>query len=70
MANLHDFLKEMVDREASDLHISAGIPPMIRIRNKLVPLDFPPLMPQDTAKLCYSVLTQVQKQRLEEETRD
>ncbi len=67
MANLHDFLKEMVDRGASDLHISAGLPPMIRLRNKLVPLEFPPLSAQDTAKLCYSVLTQSQKQRLEEE---
>jgi twitching motility protein PilT len=67
MANLHDFLKEMVDRGASDLHISAGIPPMIRLRNKLIPLDFPPLSAQDTAKLCYSVLAQAQKQRLEEE---
>lgn len=67
MANLQDFLKEMVDRGASDLHISAGLPPMIRLRNKLVPLEFPPLSAQDTAKLCYSVLTQSQKQRLEEE---
>jgi len=67
VANLHDFLKEMVERGASDLHISAGLPPMIRLRNKLVPLEFPPLSAQDTAKLCYSVLTQSQKQRLEEE---
>jgi len=67
VANLHDFLKEMVDRGASDLHVSAGVPPTIRLRNKLIPLDFPPLSPQDTSKLCYSVLTQEQKQRLEQE---
>ncbi|MEW6112595.1 MAG: type IV pilus twitching motility protein PilT [Thermodesulfobacteriota bacterium] len=66
MAGLHDFLKEMVEQGASDLHITPGVPPMIRVRGELMPLDYPPLKPQDSRQLCYSVLTDVQKQRFEE----
>ncbi|MEW6349603.1 MAG: type IV pilus twitching motility protein PilT [Thermodesulfobacteriota bacterium] len=66
MASLHDFLKEMVERGASDLHITPGVPPMIRIRGELVPLDYPPLKPSETRQLCYSVLTDAQKHRFEE----
>lgn len=39
---------------------------MIRLRGELLPLDYPPLKPQDTRQLCYSVLTDVQKHRFEE----
>ncbi len=67
MATLHDFLKEMVERGASDLHITAGVPPMIRVRGELIPLDYPPLKPQETRQLCYSVLTDAQKHRFEED---
>lgn len=67
MAGLHDFLKEMVDRGASDLHITAGVPPMIRVRGELIPLDYPPLKTQDTRQLCYSILTEIQKHRFEEQ---
>jgi twitching motility protein PilT len=66
LATLHDFLKEMVERGASDLHITAGVPPMIRIRGELMPLDYPPLKPQETRQLCYSILTDAQKHRFEE----
>lgn len=66
MSGLYDFLKVMVDRGASDLHISAGVPPMIRIRSQLTRLDHPPLTGQDTRQLTYSVLTEAQKHRLEE----
>ncbi|MCX5860868.1 MAG: type IV pilus twitching motility protein PilT [Desulfomonile sp.] len=67
MAGLHDFLREMVTRGASDLHITAGVPPMIRIRNELLPLNSPALSAQETRNLCYSVLTESQKHRLEED---
>jgi twitching motility protein PilT len=39
---------------------------MIRVRGELVPLDFPPLKPQETRQLCYSILTDAQKHRFEE----
>ncbi|MBN2468591.1 MAG: type IV pilus twitching motility protein PilT [Deltaproteobacteria bacterium] len=67
MANLHDLLKEMVQRGASDLHITIGSPPKIRINGALVSLDGAPLNPNETKQLCYSILTEAQKHRYEEE---
>ena len=67
MANLHQLLKTMIERGASDLHLTAGTPPQIRIDGVLVPLDLPALAPPETKLLCYSVLTDAQKHRFEEE---
>jgi len=66
MATLYDLLKQMIDRGASDLHITTGTPPRLRIDGKLVPLDHPPLSPSDTKALCYSILTDAQKHKFEE----
>src|SRR5215212_1228235 len=61
-----DLLLDVLDRRASDLHITAGSPPMIRVRGRLVPLeDYPKLMPADTREVVYSILTNDQRQRLE-----
>lgn len=65
-ATLHELLKVMVDSNASDLHITTGSPPMIRIDGKLVPIKHPPLTPPETKDLCYSVIKDVQKQKFEE----
>ena len=65
-ATLHELLKVVVDSNASDLHITTGSPPMIRIDGKLVPIKHPPLTPPETKDLCYSVLKDAQKQRFEE----
>jgi twitching motility protein PilT len=67
MATLHDFLKVMVDAGASDLHITTGAAPQIRIDGEMRPLKHPVLMPTDTKQLCYSVLTEAQKRALEED---
>jgi len=66
-ANIYDLLKVMVEKGASDLHITTGTPPQIRIRGSLYPLDMPPLKAQDTKQLCYSILTEAQKHRFEED---
>jgi twitching motility protein PilT len=65
-ATLNQLLKEMVDQGASDLHITTNSPPQIRIDGRLHPLNQPPLTPTETKKLAYSILTDKQKQRLEE----
>ena len=65
-ATLHELLKVVVDSNASDLHITTGSPPMIRIDGKLVPIKHPPLNAPETKDLCYSVLKDAQKQRFEE----
>ncbi|MBN2361922.1 MAG: type IV pilus twitching motility protein PilT [Deltaproteobacteria bacterium] len=67
MANLHQLLKAMIEKGASDLHITTGTPPQLRIDGRLVPLKTPPLTPVDTKQLCYSILTDAQKHRFEEE---
>ncbi|RAL22782.1 type IV pili twitching motility protein PilT [Lujinxingia litoralis] len=65
MANLHQLLKIMVDKNASDLHITVGAPPQLRIDGSLVPLKTSRLSPTETRQLCYSVLTDKQKQAFE-----
>jgi twitching motility protein PilT len=67
MANLHQLLKAMVEKGASDLHITTNSPPQLRIDGKLVPLKTPQLTPVETKQLCYSILTDAQKHKFEEE---
>ena len=67
MPNLHQLLKAMIEKGASDLHITTGTPPQLRIDGRLVPLKTPPLTPVETRQLCYSVLTDAQKSKFEEE---
>ena len=66
MANMHQFLKAMIEKGASDLHITTGAPPQLRIDGKLHPLKLPPLSAPETKQLAYSVLTDAQKHRFEE----
>ena len=66
MASIYDLLKIMIEKGASDLHISTATPPRLRVDGKLVPLDHPPLTPVDTKSLCYSILTDAQKHKFEE----
>jgi len=65
--NLHMLLKAMIDKRASDLHITRDTPPQLRIDGRLVPLRTPPLTPIETKQLCYSILTDAQKHTFEEE---
>ncbi len=58
-------LKTMVDEDASDLHISVGVPPEFRIQGKMVKVKMDPLQSQDAKDLCYSVLTDAQKVEFE-----
>ena len=63
-----DILTTVVERDASDLHITPGVPPMIRQRGSLAPIDgLPRLTPTDTREIVYSVLNNSQRQRLETE---
>ena len=60
-----DVLLKVMERNASDLHLTAGSPPMVRQHGRLHPLDYPHLTPQDTREIVYSILTNDQRQRLE-----
>jgi twitching motility protein PilT len=65
--NLQQLLKAMVEKGASDLHLTTGSAPQLRIDGDLVPLRTNPLTPVEAKQLCYSVLTDSQKLRFEED---
>ncbi len=60
-----EVLLQVMERQASDLHLTAGSPPMIRLHGKLHALDYPRLTPQTTREVVYSILTNDQRQKLE-----
>src|SRR5213083_2660826 len=64
--SLSELLKKMIEMGGSDLHITTNSAPRIRVHGKLRPLDMPPLTAADTKSLAYSVLTDAQKHRFEE----
>ncbi|MFO8061882.1 MAG: type IV pilus twitching motility protein PilT [bacterium] len=67
VAAITDLLKEMIDRGASDLHITPGIPPSLRIDGQIAPMDYEPLKPEETENLAYSILNDSQKKKFEQE---
>ena len=67
MVSMHELLSEMYEKGGSDLHITTGISPTVRVDGRLLPTSSEPLSPQDTKRLCYSILTEAQKQKFEEE---
>lgn len=66
--NLRGLLEEMINRKASDLHITAGERPKLRIDGEMFSASVDQvLVPRDTLNLAYSILTEAQKKRFEEE---
>ena len=64
--SLHQLLKTMTEMGGTDLHVTTNSAPQIRVDGKLRPLDLPPLSAVETKQLAYSVLTDAQKHRFEE----
>jgi len=62
---MDELLKITVQRNASDLHLTVGLPPMLRINGKLMPTEFPKLAQEDTKRLIYGILNDKQKEFLE-----
>ena len=62
---IDDLLRQTVAAKASDLHLTVGVAPTIRIWGKLQPLNHPALTPEDTFQLSYSMLNTFQKQKFE-----
>jgi twitching motility protein PilT len=61
-----DLLMDVIARRASDLHLTAGAPPMVRVRGRLTPLEgYPRLSTTDTREIVYSILTNDQRQKFE-----
>ncbi len=64
-AHIDDLLKLVVDKKASDLHISVGLPPVLRIDGALIPTNYEKVIPQESQRLIYDILTDDQIQRFE-----
>ncbi|GIW46049.1 MAG: twitching motility protein PilT [Candidatus Binatia bacterium] len=66
--SIQSFLEIVVKSGGTDLHISADCPPMMRVNGELKALPFPPLTANETKTLCYSLLTDSQRHRFEEQS--
>lgn len=62
---MDDLLRMAVERAASDLHLTVGLPPMLRINGKLAATEFPRLSQDDTKRLLYGILNDKQREYLE-----
>lgn len=65
--NIVELLKIGMEKRASDIHITVGVPPILRIDGKLTPLDMEPLKPSNTKDLVYNTLSESLIQQLEKE---
>ncbi|MBW3623737.1 MAG: type IV pilus twitching motility protein PilT [Armatimonadetes bacterium] len=63
--HLDDLLTEMVQKGASDLHLSVGVPPMFRIDSRLMPSNYERLTPNESQRLAYDIMTDEHTQRFE-----
>src|SRR5580693_8482211 len=63
--NLHQLLKAMIEKGASDMHITTGTPPLLRVDGAIVPVKLPALGPIETKQICFSVLTEEQRAQFE-----
>ncbi len=59
--SLRDLLDRLHHLEGSDLHLSAGSAPRVRVHGKLLPLELPPLHANDTERLALSIMTEAQR---------
>ncbi|MDD4169467.1 MAG: type IV pilus twitching motility protein PilT [Desulfotomaculaceae bacterium] len=64
--NMNKILTLTVEKRASDTHLTAGTPPILRIDGELYPLDYPVMSDFDVKNLLYSILNEAQQQALEE----
>ena len=64
--HVNDLLKRVVDLGGSDLHLTSGIPPSVRVHGDIKPLtEFPVMTPSEIRRMIYAILTQKQRERFE-----
>jgi len=63
---IEDLMEQVIARGGSDLHISAGLPPYIRINGKLTPTEYEPLTSEQCQRLIFSMLNNTQRKNLEQ----
>jgi len=62
---IQQLFKLMVENGASDLHITAGVAPALRVNGEIVRVKIPPLTPNDTKRIVYQILSEDQKNEFE-----
>src|SRR3990170_2258704 len=60
MATVHDFMRYVVDRKGSDLHMKAGGPPYVRVNGALTSADFPPMTASDCERAALEIMSDEQ----------
>jgi twitching motility protein PilT len=65
MINMQDLLTLLSEKKASDLHLTPGVPPMLRVDGSMLATEYDKLTPDMTQKLIYSLLTDTQKDKFE-----
>ena len=66
MATIREILQTASENKASDVHITVGIPPKMRVNGKLKTMPFERMLPGDTLEVLLSVMSEAQKERFEE----
>ncbi len=66
MVTFRELLEQMVKMNASDLHITVGSPPVVRVDGKLVRMNYDALTGEQTKKIAYSMLNDKQKLKFEQ----
>ncbi len=61
MLKIDEILKEAVEKGASDVHITVGLPPKMRVNGKLITMSYPKLLPADTLELMISIMNETQR---------
>lgn len=61
MATIDDLFRLMVEQKASDLHLTSGAPPFLRLHGNMVPLNYRQLSNQDVQGLIFEILSEKQK---------
>ena len=63
--HIDEILRLAIERKASDIHFTTGLPPMVRLDGELQPLPFQPMDGRDTRRLIYDTLSDEQLEKFE-----
>ena len=65
LPTMREILTVAAENQASDIHLTVGVPPKMRVVGHLIAMDFPRLMPEDTYALAKQVMTEAQLDKFE-----
>lgn len=66
MPTIEEILRVAKDAGASDVHLTVGIPPKMRVNGNLITLDYPKMLPADTLEICLEIMKPAQREKFEE----